>query len=105
MLHEVLATYSVEQTAVFTAAGPHDKKLFLLGKQMKAHLSLDQQKDIDRATKTFLNEVNEVRQKRYNMPSMMSTALPTPIEMTMKLSEEWEREEEKERRRIEQGRG
>ena len=37
------------------------------------------------------------------MPSMTSATLPTSLEMTMKMSEEWEQEHTEERERIMQG--
>jgi hypothetical protein len=80
------------QRKEFKRAGPHVKKMTLLGRQMEERLTKTQQKQINRIMKTFLLEVNALRQRDHGLPSMTKAALPQGIEVTMKMSQDWEEE-------------
>ena len=77
--------------------------MYLLGMQMEHELSSTQQKEIDMAVKAYLAGVNRVRQENFAMPSMTAAALPPGWEMTMRMSAQWEQQEEEENWRREQG--
>jgi hypothetical protein len=99
-LHQILTH---EQLDEYYKATQHEQRMTLLGKQMEAELSMAQQKALDTATKSYLLNVNRMRQEVFDMPSMTAAALPTSLEMTMRMSEQLEQEEMEERERRMQG--
>jgi hypothetical protein len=92
-----------DQQREYNEASQHEKRLITLGKQTEHQQTKSQQRRMDKAAKTFLRQVNEIRMAEYQMTTMTAATLPTRIEMTMKLAGEWEKEQEEENRRRRQG--
>jgi hypothetical protein len=97
MMAGLRSTLSREQRREFRKAGPHIKEMLLLGKQMEKELTRSQQRKINLIVKRFLLKANAFRQKEHELPSMTKAALPQGIEVTMKMSQDWEKEHDKEK--------
>ena len=73
-----------------------DRMLTLIGEAMKHdHESTNTRRETDRAVKTFLREVNEHRIGTLGLTSMLLPMQAEPVEVTMRLAQQWDEERKK----------
>ena len=63
----------------------------LLGKQLIARLTLEQQKLLDRAVKHTLVDMDDLRRRVYGMQPLAGTKYTKPPQRTAQLLEQWRR--------------
>jgi hypothetical protein len=106
MWMELGRTWSEELKSHFDALQPLDRVRALLGAQMDhVHADMEVKRATDRAVKSYLAAIDELRMKEFGLSSMVEPAQKNPIEVTMRLAHEWTLLREEEKNREQQGDG
>jgi hypothetical protein len=87
-LHDLL---DQEQQQDLQALGPHETKMFLLGKKLKSPLSRGRQKELDYAMKQFLEQMDDYRTDSLGMNPMCGRTYTRPPEDSLQQAAQWDR--------------
>jgi hypothetical protein len=89
--HSLSLVLSPGQLDELSSYGQHDKKLFLLGHQMRLTLSSDQQLSLDLVVKTALESIDDFRTLKLGLNPMCGRTYTRPPEHSMQQAALWDR--------------
>jgi hypothetical protein len=87
----LISVLSPSQLDELSSYGQHDKKMFLLGHQMRQTLSIDQQLALDLAVKVALESIDDFRTEKLGLNPMCGRTYTRPPEHSMQQAALWDR--------------
>jgi hypothetical protein len=87
----LISVLSPSQLDELSSYGQHDKKMFLLGHQMRQTLSIDQQLALDLAVKVALESIDDFRTEKLGVNPMCGRTYTRPPEHSMQQAALWDR--------------
>ncbi len=89
MWKEITDNWSEEQQDEFESMTEQQQYMTLLGKRMRHHLDMDQQKRLDTTMKSTLVKMDDVRQDTHGLQPMNGRTHNRPPEQSTRMTEQW----------------